>query len=191
MANVTCFCYRLRRIVIVFRWPVLGPTQNEALTGLHCKDLWISVIESACQKLDINAFCISDIEILDALARATLRGVNVRLRFDKRQQDKTTACIEEDQYARINVHPVVVCTFDKNATMHKKELISCLKRRRSRQSAFDAVDREWMVVVSSKKLVHFYSASPCRRCLSPSAAEFLVFRGYLCFSLAFQRTFDL
>jgi phosphatidylserine/phosphatidylglycerophosphate/cardiolipin synthase-like enzyme len=101
----------------------MGPAGRVALTGAHCKDIYVSSLQRAAGTVRLNAFCISDPDVLEELRRAAARGVIVRVRYDFRQQSKTLPiCFEEERFRHVEVHPVIVSEDDK-LLMHKKELI--------------------------------------------------------------------
>ena len=99
------------------------PHAGVALTGAHCRDLWVESIQKASVSIDVNAYCISDLDVLEELRKAAARQVLVRVRYDNRQQLRTLAgCFEEERYRQLQVHPVHVSE-DERAIMHKKELL--------------------------------------------------------------------
>ena len=101
----------------------MGVVDRVAVTGAHSKELYVRSLQSATCTVRLNAYCISDLDIVEELRRAAERGVTVKLRYDHRQQTKTNAaCFEEDRLRLIEVHPIVVSDDDK-LLMHKKELI--------------------------------------------------------------------
>ena len=101
----------------------MGPAGRVALTGAHCKDVYVSSLQRATSTVRLNAYCISDPDVLEQMQRATARGVSVRVRYDFRQQSKTLpVCFEEERFRHVGVHPVLVSEDDK-LIMHKKELI--------------------------------------------------------------------
>jgi hypothetical protein len=103
----------------------MGPVGTFACNGTACKDVWITHIQRARINIRINAFCISDPDIIEELRRAAApaRAVAVRIRFDARQQAKTQQGIFEDERMRhIHAHPVELSADDR-AIMHKKELM--------------------------------------------------------------------
>lgn len=102
---------------------IMGPSLSAGLTGAHAKDMYIQSLQRATNTVRLNAFCISDPDILEELRRATVRGVRVKVRYDFRQQNKTFAsCFEEDRFRLIEVHPVMPSE-DEKIIMHKKELL--------------------------------------------------------------------
>ena len=118
---------RRRRDIAVYSCAggLMGPPADVALTGAHCKDLWIHGIQGAAASISVNAYCIGDHDILEELRKASCppRRVNVRIRYDMRQQSKTIPSVfEEEKYRYTLVHPVIVSEDDR-ALMHKKELI--------------------------------------------------------------------
>ena len=101
----------------------MGPVGRAALTGAHCKDVYISSLQRAASTVRLNAYCISDPDVLEEMRRAAARGATVRIRYDFRQQSKTLpGCFEEERFRHIGVHPVQVSE-DEKILMHKKELI--------------------------------------------------------------------
>lgn len=103
----------------------MGPVGSFACNGTACKDTWITHIQRAKVNIRINAFCISDPDIIEELHRAAApgRGVSVRLRYDARQQARTHQGIFEDNRMRyIHAHPVELSADDR-FIMHKKELM--------------------------------------------------------------------
>ena len=103
----------------------MGNPSMTAHSGAHAKDIWVSRIQEAQESIRINAYCLSDPDILEALRYASNppRDVKVRVRYDYRQQGKMAAlglCCE--RYSNVDVHPVVVSE-DERVLMHKKELI--------------------------------------------------------------------
>ena len=102
---------------------LMGPSGSFAVNGASCKDVWIAHIQQAQCSIRVNAFCISDPDIIEELRRATARRVLVRVRYDARQQAKTQqGLFEDDRMRHILVHPVELSA-DERAIMHKKELL--------------------------------------------------------------------
>uniref|UniRef100_A0A6C0BZR9 Phospholipase D-like domain-containing protein n=1 Tax=viral metagenome TaxID=1070528 RepID=A0A6C0BZR9_9ZZZZ len=102
---------------------LMGAVDRLALTGAHCKDLYIQSLQRAKHSIRLNAYCISDQDIIEELRFATERGVAVKLRYDHRQQTRTNAsCFEEERLRLVQVHPIVVSE-DEKLIMHKKELL--------------------------------------------------------------------
>lgn len=102
---------------------LMGIIDRVAVTGAHSKELYVRSLQSATSTIRLNAYCISDLDVVEELRRASERGVVVKLRYDHRQQAKTNAtCLEDDRLRLVEVHPVVVSEDDK-LLMHKKELI--------------------------------------------------------------------
>jgi len=103
----------------------MGPAGSMAMTGAHCRDLWVESLQSATMSVRVNAFCISDPDVLEEIRKAASlgRGLSVSLRCDAKQQAKTLqGLFEEERYRHVLVHPVVVSEDDR-LIMHKKELI--------------------------------------------------------------------
>ena len=113
------------RVVYTPRGALMGPVRPECFTGLHCKDAWVAAVQGAHDTVDIQAFCLSEPEILEELGAAARRGVVVRLRVDARQQDSSVLAVllEEHGGTSVTVHPVVVSEDDERCHMHKKEVI--------------------------------------------------------------------
>ena len=104
---------------------LMGPVSPFASHGSACKDIWVSLIQQAQTSIRVNAYCISDPDIIEELRRAAApaRGVSVRVRYDARQQAKTQQGIfEDDRMRHVQAHPVEVSA-DERVIMHKKELI--------------------------------------------------------------------
>jgi phosphatidylserine/phosphatidylglycerophosphate/cardiolipin synthase-like enzyme len=104
---------------------LMGPANIFASNGTACKDVWITQIQTAKLNIRINAFCISDPDIIEELrkAAAPARGVEVRIRYDARQQIKTQQGIFEDERMRyVLAHPVEISA-EERVIMHKKELL--------------------------------------------------------------------
>lgn len=115
----------LQQTVYTPRGALMGPRARENFTGHHCKDAWVAAIQRASATISIQAFCISEPEILSELAAAARRGITIRIRVDARQQDSGALAplLEEHGGAAVAVHPVVVSEDDERCLMHKKELI--------------------------------------------------------------------
>lgn len=102
---------------------ILGDCDPVAVTGIHSKELYIRSLQCATKTICLNAFCISDMDIIEELRKASERNVNVKVRVDHRQQTRTNpVCFEDSRLHKIEVHAVVVSEDDK-LLMHKKELL--------------------------------------------------------------------
>ena len=77
--------------------------------------MWCETIVGAKIYIYVNAYCISDPDILRLLQAAHERGVDVRLRTDYTQQQRTVC----------NLDLYTICRHDLggDGVMHKKELI--------------------------------------------------------------------
>jgi len=122
-------CKRKRRELQVYSCagghmgPPPAPGAPElALTGAHSKDLYVRSLANASVSVRLNAYCISDPDVLEELRRASVRGLSVQIRYDYRQQSKTASCFDDDRLRHIYLHPIVVSE-DEKCLMHKKELI--------------------------------------------------------------------
>lgn len=137
-----------------------APPMPFALTGAESRNLWLSVIRAARTSICINAYCMSDSDILQQLLDAQTRGVEVRVRLDARQQLRTM-----ESELPVPSHLVSVSSDDR-LLMHKKELLAdpqqasrrlvvgsynpTLNARTSQESAFLLTDAPTIQAVAER-----------------------------------------